>query len=256
MPGLRDLQHEFLNYLLEKPSSIVNTIMTTGNVTSHQRLNLYADGYKLRLKEAITTDYEQLHAYLGDDNFDQLMNEYINLYPSHHPSLRYYSKHIPELLSAQQPWLQASELAELAVIEKSFCDSFDAADCKPVTLNDLTRLEPEKWPTLRIIFNDSVQLLNMNFNSFQIWKALSEGINPPKLIQESSKWLIWRSQLMTKYHAVSDAEAIAVQAIMNGGDFSDLCESLLDYFDEQEVPQQTITMLHGWISNRMVCQLK
>jgi len=255
MSGLRELQYEFLNYLLEKPSAIVNNIVTTGNVSNQQRLDLYADGYKLRLKEAISTDYEQLHTYLGDDNFDQLMVEYINQYPSHHTSLRHYSKHIPELLSRQEPWQQAGELAELAVIEKTFCDSFDAADSHPVTLQDLSRIEPQEWPTLSILLHASVQLLNMNYNSFQVWKALSEGINPPAIIQESGAWLIWRSDLVTKYHAISDAEAAAIQTIMNGGNFSDLCESLIVYTDEHEIPQLAITLLQGWISSKMVRQL-
>jgi len=256
MSSLRELQNGFLNYLLEKPSGIVNNIDSSGNVSAQRRLGLYADAYKLRLKEAITTDYEQLHTYLGDDMFDQLMNEYISQYPSHHTSLRYYSKNIPKLLSEKEPWTQAPELIEIATIEKAFCDSFDAADSDPVTLEIMSRIEPHNWPMLKIRFHDSVQLLPMQYNSFQIWQALSEGSHPPSVISDMTSWLIWRNGLVSQYSALSDAEVCALQMMMSGGDFSNMCEVLLDHYDEQETPQQAIALLQQWLSNGMVCQLK
>jgi len=252
MSALSDMQNEFLNYMLEKPSGIADNIVSNGNTSAQQRLNLYADGYKLRLKEAITTDYEQLHTYLGDDMFEQLMEEYISKYPSHHPSLRYYSKDIATCLSMGEPWTQAPELVEIATIEKALCDSFDSADRELFTIQDLSQMAPENWPELTIKFHDSVQLLALGYNSFPIWQALSEQNNPPPAIQEPSTWLIWRKELVSQFRTVSEAEIAAIQLMMSGGSFSDLCEKLLDYYDEEETPQQAIYLLQQWLANGMV----
>ena len=255
MPGLRDVQHQFLNYLLEKPSSIVDNIESNGNTSAQQRLDLYADGYRLRLKEAISTDYEQLHAYLGDDMFEQLMDEYINHYPSHHPSLRYYSKDIPAFLARGEPWTQAPEIVEIATIEKALCDSFDSANHEARTVQDLADINPDSWPTLKIKLHDSVQLLSLQYNSFPIWQALSEESHPPAVIQEASTWLIWRNNLVSQYRTISDAETDALEIMIAGGNFSDLCEKLLDYYEEEETPQQAIYLLQTWLTNEMVSEL-
>jgi len=255
MSGLRDLQHEFLNYILEKPSVIVDNIVSSRDVTAKQRLDLYACGYKLRLKEAMLTDYEQLHAYLGDDLFEQLMETYIEHYPSHHPSLRYFSKNIPVILTENEPWTRAPELLEIAVIEKAFCDSFDADDSTTATLQDLSLVELQDWPMLKVRFHDSVQLLSMKHNSVQIWQALSDSKIPPDVEQDPATWLIWRKALVSQYRALSDAEESTIRLMMSGGDFSELCEALLDYYNEEETPQQAIALLQGWLSNEMVCQL-
>ena len=69
-PGLRDLQQDFLQFLLDKPSTITQAIVSNEHASSIRRMGLYADAYKLRLKEAIETDYEQLNTYLGEDLFD------------------------------------------------------------------------------------------------------------------------------------------------------------------------------------------
>jgi len=254
MSNLQSIQHEFLNYLLEKPSVIANTIISD-DVSADQRLGLYADAYKLRLKEAMMTDYEQLHAYLGDEMFDQLMESYISEYPSNKESLRYFSQKLPEKLKADQPWSQAVELSELAAIEKAFCDSFDAADSQPVTLTMLSQVPLDNWPTLKIKFHNSVQLLSMATNSFQIWKALSENAIPPEVEQDVTHWLIWRNDLVSRYIAITDAEVSAFKVMMVGSCFGDLCESLLEYYDEEQTPQQAVGILQSWISHGMVCEL-
>jgi len=255
MTGLRELQHNFLNHLLEKPASIEKEIVSDQHASSQQRLGFYANGYKLRLKEAIGTDYEQLHAYLGDELFEQLMDQYISQIQSHHPSLRYYSQHMPALLAEKEPWSQSPELSELAIIEKSFCDSFDSADQVPVGVNMLAQIEPDHWPTLQLKFQDSVTLLPLEYNSFLIWQALSEEDIPPAAESDVATWLIWRSELISSYAVLSEAETCAIKTMQAGGDFSALCESLLAFYDEQETPQQAIALLQGWLVNNMVCEL-
>jgi len=255
MSALRELQQAFLGYLLEKPSSIADSIVSSGEHTAQQRLDLYADGYKLRLKEAMMTDYEQLHAYLGDDMFEQLMDAYITRYPSHHPSLRYFSKSIPVVLLEEDPWKQVPVLHEIAVIEKAFCDSFDAADASGLSPQKLSEVSLDDWPGLKVQFHGSVQLLSMKHNSVEIWQALNNSETPPSVAQDSVVWLIWRKELVSQYRAITEAEMRALTTMLSGGDFSELCEVLLDYYSEEETPQQAIALLQGWMSNEMVCQL-
>jgi len=255
MSVLREMQQQFLSYLLEKPSLIIDSVVEDGKISAEHRLNFYANGYKLRLKEAIETDYEKLHAYLGDELFDQLMEQYIKNYPSHHPSLRYYSWAMPELLASTDQWKQTPELSELALIEKTLCDSFDSLDCNAVSIQELAQLARENWPTLKMKFHDSVEILDLNTNSFQIWKALAEDKIPPKVLVDPTHWLIWRSELISKYSALSAAEYCALQIMRSDGDFSALCEGLLDFYDAEETPQQAVALLKEWLSNNMVAQL-
>ena len=52
-----------------------------------------------------------------------------------------------------------------------------------------------------------------------------------------------------------DAEEHALNAAINGANFSEICEQLLDYFDEETTPREAITFLQTWINEKMVCQL-
>lgn len=256
MDALRKLQQEFLGYLLDDSTiGVVERIESTPRRSAEQRMALYGNAYELRLKEALSTDYERLHSYLGDDLFDSLMQQYIENYPSHHPSLRYFGQHMVELVEKLEPYKQLPEVAEITRIEQAFANSFDAADCQCVSLNQLAKLEPEAWATLTLRFHDAVQLLPQQQNSFQIWKALADEETPPQSTKCASTWLVWRQDLVSRYRALEPAELTALAVALSGGSFADLCEALLAHFSEQDTPQQAVAYLQQWINNQMVCEL-
>lgn len=253
MDALRKLQHEFLGYLLDdSATAIVARVQSTTQRSAEQRLAFYGHGYGLRLKEALSTDYERLHSYLGDELFDSLMQQYIAAYPSHHTSLRYFGQHMPELVTQLEPFSLNPEIVEIARIEQAFADSFDAADSAIVRLEQLTQLTADVWPNLRLRFHAAVQLLPQQNNSFQIWRALASEATPPEVTADTTTWLIWRQDLVSRYRALEAAELAVLNAAIAGHSFADICEALLEHFDEDETPQRVVTYLQQWINDQMV----
>ncbi len=256
MDTLRKMQLKFLGYLLDDEAiDIVADIESTPRHSAQQRMLLYGSAYTLRLKEALSTDYERLHGYLGDNLFDDLMQHYIERYPSHDPSLRCFGENMADLLACLAPFKSLPEVAELARIEKAFGNSFDAADGLCITLEQLAQLKPVAWATLSLRFHDAVQLLPQQCNSFQIWQALANEQVPPEKTVDHTTWLIWRQDMVSRYRALQNAELAALVCVKSGGNFADLCEALLTHFSEQETPQRAAAYLQQWINDEMVCEL-
>ncbi len=250
---LKQLQQQFMSYLLGQSSDMVEHIQSTPMRSAEGRLDIYANAYRMRLKEAMMTDFEKLHTFLGDEQFEMLMDRYIDIYPSHTTSLRYFSNHVPELLS-QPPFNELPVLEELATIERAFADSFDAKDAQFASLEQLAAIEPEAWAYLQIELQQSLQILPFSYNCFAIWKAIAEETTPPEVEkQQASKWVLWRkSDLISHYRALSEAEAVALNVAKEGLGFAEICEALLDFFTEEETPAQAVTMLQSWIQEEMV----
>lgn len=258
MAQLRQLQQDFMHYVLGESSEIVPQIESSLALSATGRLDLYATAYKLRLKEAISTDYEVLHTYLGDEQFDSVMEAYIRLYPSHITNLRYYSIEMTTLLKTQAPFNQHPVLAELATIESSFANSFDAKDQSIITLTELATLAAEAWATLQLSFQQSVQVLPMAFNSFAIWRAVSTDEPPPALetASEIAHWVLWRrADLISHYRPLDTAEHVALNLALQGENFAVICEALLDFFSEEETPMKAVSYLQSWINEEMLSGL-
>lgn len=255
MSELRQLQQAFFGHLLGQPSDIASAIQSTPQRSAIDRLSIYTTGYRLRLKEALTTDFDQLYSYMGDELFDQLMDAYIDTYTSENTSLRYYSQHMLELLSTQQPFCNYVELLELAKIELAFNHSFDAANCTPFNAQALTQIEAEDWESLCIHFHSSLQIIDLTRNSFPIWKALSEQQTPPESIEEPSTWVIWRKDLISRYKRIDAIEADILKHAVNANNFSQLCTEMANYHPEDQAPVQIINLLQLWISEHWICNL-
>jgi hypothetical protein len=72
-------------------------------------------------------------------------------------------------------------------------------------------------------------------------------------MDSDSMWVLWRkSDLISHYRHLSDAEAAALMAAKQGATFADICEVLLDFFNEEETPVQAVTMLQSWLQEQMV----
>lgn len=252
---LRALQQLFFGHLVGEKTDVAEHVQSTPDRSADQRIHIYATGYRLRLKEAISTDFDKLYSYLGDGLFEQLMDDYIDTYQSHHPSLRYYSKNMGELLRAKEPFSNYPELLELAQIEQAFNNSFDAADCVTMNIDDLAQIAPETWANLSIQFHASMALLPLQKNTFAIWKALSEEQHPPEAISENSVWMIWRKDLISRYREVSEAENHILSLAVQGENFTQLCKVMTAYCDEDQAPVQVIGLLQNWINEKIVCQL-
>lgn len=61
-----------------------------------------------------------------------------------------------------------NQLPELACIERSFANSFDAKDQQFATIDDLAAFPEKPWETLSFTFQKSVQLLWLEDNSFPV----------------------------------------------------------------------------------------
>jgi hypothetical protein len=258
MAELRDLQQHFMQYVLGGSDAIVADIESTPSLSAVGRMDIYASAYKLRLKEAISTDYAILKCYLGYEQFDSVMETYIALYPSHITNLRYYSVNMATLLATKSPFDQLPVLAELATIEASFANSFDATDQVSVEMEDLAALVPEAWATLQLNFQTSVQVLSFPHNSFVIWKALSDGETPPNLerFPEARSWVVWRrADLISHYRPLDEPEMTALSLAMANESFAMICEALLDFFSEEETPMKAVSYLQSWIQEEMLAGL-
>ena len=256
MNTLRNLQNNFLGYLLdESAQGIIKDIESNPQRTAEERLRFYGNAYTLRLKEALSTDYERLHCYLGDELFETLMMLYIENHPSQHASLRYFGSKMIQIVEQLEPFKSLTEIAEITRIEQAFANSFDAADCHCVTLNQLSLLPPDAWPSLKLKFHTAVQLLPQRHNSFQIWKSLANEQTPPEKINDESTWLIWRHDMVSHYRALENTELTALTTAISTGSFAQMCEVLLEHFSEDKTPLIAVGYLQQWINDQMICEL-
>ncbi len=251
---LRNLQDCFQAHILEGDQAMLARISPDTKPSAVARLAIYADGYRLRLLEALHSDYPALHTLAGDELFEQIGRAYIDVHPSTHYTIRYFGQHLSAFLTATAPYKDTPALGEMAALEWSLSLAFDAADTAVITVDTLAALPPESWPELRLHFHPSLHRHDFHWNMPELWSAIDAQTGPqaPQPYPQARAWLIWRRDLQNYFRPLEPAEAWALDSMVSGASFAALCEGLCNYIDVEQVGLQAAGFLKGWIQTGLV----
>lgn len=257
MTHLARVQTDLQDFLLDGDDAIEAHVVGTERVPVATRLGIYGRAYRLRLIEALESNYPQLANLLGEDDFATLGTAYVRAHPSRFPSIRYYGDELPAFLEAHPDYTAAPVLAELARWEWAMTEVFDAADAEPVSIDALAQVSPEQWGDLRFDWHPSLRKLALFWNAPQIWKSLDESGErlPPTVQDEAVTWLLWRRDLQILFRSLSLAESAVIDASLNGACFGELCELLCEHVAEEEAPGVAAGFLREWIESGLVTRV-
>jgi hypothetical protein len=257
---LQALQAAFKQHLVADDTAIADYIVSTSDLSSDVRLAIYSNAYRARLVETLEHDYQALAMLLGEEAFVALAHRYIDRFPSHDPSLRWFGQHMPDFIAANPPYRDEPVLWELSVFEWTFTKAFDARDLSVVTQSDVARIPALSWPSLGIELHPSVHCFDYQWNVLPLWRALKgvdEQIPLPTRLDEKQSCLVWRKELATLYRSLEQDEAQVLKAAAEGADFAQMCEILGQYLtDPQQVALRAAGLLKTWIAAGLICRLR
>lgn len=256
--SLREHQQALQRYLIDPNFNPDGLIVSSANALGSARLQIYGNAYKARFVEAMSADYNALHTYLGDDEFEVLVHAYLARNPSRNFSLRPFGEHLSSFLETTAPFAGHLELHELARFEWALCEAFDAADAPHVQTAELAALPPQAWPQLILEFHPSLQCVGLRSNAPALWSALNNNDVPPALAfnEAATPWLVWRHRLKLLFRPMQPIEAQMLTQFCVGATFAEICEILADQFAEEEVPLQALGVLQQWLREGLVAAIE
>src|SRR3954453_2214551 len=128
MSDLARQQADFQRGILTGDDTVLAEILDSPREKRETLYGVYRYAYGSRLVEATPSDPELLHAYLGDEMFDEMGHAYVKARPSEHPNLRWFSQALPDFLKSTAPYRDHPVLSDLAALEKTLNDAFDGTD--------------------------------------------------------------------------------------------------------------------------------
>ena len=132
---------------------------------------------------------------------------------------------------------------------------FDAAGEDALDMQSFSRIPAEEWAGLTFDFTPAMQRLDLSWNIPELWSALNDGEEPvPELRKGSipSAWLLWRQDLSPGWRRLDVDEAWAMDRAMEGMNFGDICEGLLEWVDESNAPLRAAGFLRTWVSHGLL----
>jgi len=221
-------------------------------LTAVQRLDVYANMYFYRLLDSIREDYPAMVAVVGEQEFHNLITDYLLAHPSQHWSLRYAGQHLASFLpshrlGAERPWL-----ADLAALEWGILDAFDAADATPLAAADLEPLSPEDWAEVRFTPHPSVRLLELEWSVDDVWERTQRDELPGEPERLATPILVWRRDLRVYHRPLEPLERDCLRLLLAGEPFAAWCEHAAESEGEDGAAEKVVAILQRWLAEQVL----
>ncbi|MFO1258882.1 MAG: DNA-binding domain-containing protein [Gammaproteobacteria bacterium] len=251
MTSLEKLQNDFQTYLMKSDEKIaLPHISPATPFSASQRLGVYHYAYRGRLKDVLADDFPKCFTLLGEEDFEKAAYHYLDTYPSHHFSVRYFGLYFSQFLKHTAPYDRLPVLSEMVRFEWAAQSTLDAKDEPLLKYEDLSRIAADEWPNIIFKFHPSVRIESFEWDTVSIWREIDQEQPPrePKRLEAPITWLLWRNDLRCYFKSLSTPQQLLAQSIQQALPFGDICERMCTVLPESEVPTTAMETLLGWVN--------
>lgn len=191
-------------------------VVPSHSMTSAERVEVYHGMYLLRMVEALEYDYPTVKHYLGEDAFEELVREYVQVFPSRSYTLNRLGDHMPEYLESREEWADSQFLADLARFELAITQVFDEAESPVLTAEELQSVPTEAWESARLEPISAFRLLELKHAVVPHLKAYHHDRPSPRPRRRNTWVAVYRRDFSPLYLELSRAEHDLLQALVEG----------------------------------------
>ncbi len=222
-------------------------VISDARGSAERRLEVYAAMYRLRIAEALESQFPRLAAVLGPEAFGAAAVAYVAEAPSRHPSLREIGRGFADWLARDRG--RDGRLAGLARLEWARADLFDGADEAVLTVETLRALPPEQFAALPLRLIAAHRFVDADPAVLDLWRRSGDAADgaPPSEIDAGGGALVWRQDVSVYHRGLSAAERAALEPLVPGTSFGAVCDRLAAGRSDQEAGAQAFTWLSTWV---------
>jgi len=239
-----------------KSDELETVITASSQMTSLERMGIYANAYYARLLECLSEEYPALVCAMGKTAFGAFCMEYLQEYPPASYTLGDLGAHFPQFLKEHKPPAEEGEvnwtdfLIELATLERLYSDVFDGPGIEQETLltaEALSAIDPEDWPELALRMAPCFRLLQFQFPVHEFITSARQGETPAIPEQQTTYLAVTRRNYIVRRETITPSEYFLLSKLQQGlkvGDaIAQFAES--DLFETDELGDQ----LHQWFKH-------
>lgn len=220
-PGLAELQNSLSTLFRAPPKgrkgAVLETIQAPAKGTRAARVEIYANAYGWRLRDAIAEDFEATRKLLGAETFNRIVADYVREFPSTSPLLGDLCERFADYLECHVLTQRRPLVIALARLEWQAVLSFYAPESS-VRLESVPNVAPELWAEARFTLHPSVILHSSPWEVLDLWLQRQGDDAYTKIPKRaaSENLLLHKNERWVRISRVSDIEYRVLNFMQSG----------------------------------------
>lgn len=238
----------------------LETIVTRSKALSAtERLQIYANMYLWRIVDILCDEYPTVRRIVGPERFYELSTGYITAHPSQHYDLAQMSVRFSSYLLHEVEVLEHREfIVEVAQLERSMEDAFDAPRVDSLDIDDLLGIAEDAWPQVRFVLMPALQLHEFEYPVNQFVQAYREDRHQDLPNPEQSWVAVYRGRDYRAWRCALRHEQYRLLRSLEQGQC--LGEAITELAEDPEVDLSVLlpqlrTWFEQWASDGLFCEV-
>lgn len=226
------------------PARAAAHVVGDARASAQERLQVYATMYRLRVVEALESQFPRVARVMGAQPFAAAAVAFVADTPSRHPSLRELGRGFPAWLAARRPEDRA--LAALARLEWARTDVFDLADQQVLTVDELRALPAERFAELPLRLVEAHRFVDADAATLDLWTGASDDAAGAPTLDAAGGALVWRQDVAVYHRGLNAIERDALERVAAGTTFGAVCDRLASSGNDEQAAAQAFAWLSTW----------
>lgn len=213
-----------------------------------ERVAIYRDMYPLRMVEALESDYPALRHHLGAELFEELVRDYVALWPSRSYTLNRLGDHLPEFLLTWGAPEGREFRHDLARTELAITGAFDAPETVPLDAAALAAVPDDAWDRARLRPIAALRLLDLRYAVGAHLDAQKHDRTPPRPRRRRTFVLVYRKDYAVRRQELTRAEHDLLAGLLRGEPLGRALETAIAGFRASERADRVFGCFRRWVA--------
>jgi hypothetical protein len=232
---------------LVPPDRVGEVVRPSATLTPAERLGIYHDMYRLRMEEALETDYPGLSHFLGPRRWRRLVRGYVEAHPSRSYTLNVLGRDLATYVYDAPRIAHAGFCRDLARLEWAVTEAFDAPATPTLSEDDLAGVPPDAWEGARLVPTAALRLLALDYNAGLYLDSLRDEDHDHPLPRRRPSWVAVCRRDFSVYRVSLTRPAFRLlSALAEGRTVGEALEECLRRSRPRPSGEEVFAWFRGW----------
>jgi Putative DNA-binding domain len=241
-------QSDFASALLNPDMPVPDDVTSHSSHAPQKRFGVYRNNVMVGLVGALEARFRATRKIVGEEFFRLAAKVFAAAHPPRSPLLMFFGDDFPAFLAAFEPARSVPYLADVARLEAARTRAYHAADAKPLTPAELSRVPQTALAGLRFTMHPAVEIVTSTYPIVTIW-AMNAGEMDlaPVTDWHAEDALVSRPGLDVEVRGLPGGSAVFLQNLTAGEHFGSAAAAAFAATPQFDLPLNLALLFTGLI---------
>lgn len=210
---MKKILEKLQNSIIGNNEQAIDLLKANSKISKQKQLQIYQEVYKIRLLQAVKSDYPTFCFYMGEEKSDKIISDFVENNNSEFYSLDFYPFKFADYIKNKNI---SAEAKQLATLECYIAQIFYAKDSIALTAQNITEMNETQLEEFRFKPRTASTIFQFDYDVENYLQKFRAGEKPIQIEARKNYIYIVRNNNEVKRFYLDEEEFVTLNNLLSG----------------------------------------